>query len=276
VAGPRGRRRERGRAVVTVTEQAVAIRDGAVRFRVVSAGQGPALLYFHSLHDREEWPLVLDRLAERHTVHAPLHPGARGSEGVEALDDVVDLALAYDELLGALGLSSACLLGHGFGGMVAAELGALCPRRARRLCLIAPLGLWLDALPIADAVILPEVELVRVLWKDPDAEAARRWRHLPDAEPERVAAQIDQIQRLASMGKFVWPVPDKGLGKRLHRVAAPTLLLWGDADRVVPVPYGREFARRIRTAALEVLPGGHMLHLESPGEVARAAADFFA
>ncbi len=261
---------------MTPGERLVAIRDGVVRFRVLSAGAGPDLLYLHSFHDRNGWPPLLERLAARFTVHAPFHPGVQGSEGVEHLDDVVDLALAYDELLGALGVSSAFLMGHFFGGMVAAELAALCPARARKLCLVSPLGLWIEGKPVADVVILPEAELDAMLWRDPHCAAAADWRTLPRGEEENVTAQIEQIQRLAAMGKFVWPIPDKGLRKRAHRIAAPILILWGDDDRVNPAAYAAELARRVRGATVSQLPGGHMLHLEAADAVVTAATAFFA
>jgi pimeloyl-ACP methyl ester carboxylesterase len=255
-------------------ERMVAIRDGAVKFRVLSSGRGPALVYLHSFHDRSAWPPLLERLAERFTVHAPLHPGVQGSEGIEHLDDVVDLGLAYDELLDALRLESAFVAGHFFGAMVAAELAALCPGRVRKLCLISPLGLWVDGKPVADVIVLPSAQLDGLLWSDPESDAARSWRTWPQDDEESVAAQIEQTQRLAVMGKFVWPIPDKGLKKRLHRVAAPTLILWGDDDRVNPDVYGDEFARRIKRARLERLAGGHMLHLESMRAVAAAMTEF--
>jgi pimeloyl-ACP methyl ester carboxylesterase len=191
---------------------------------------------------------------------------------VEQLDDVVDLALAHDELLGALGIESALLTGHFFGAMVAAELASICPARARGVALISPLGLWIDGKPVADVITLPAADLDALLWRDPASEAARRWRTLPQSDAENAAAQIEQIQRLAAMGKFVWPIPDKGLKKRLHRLAAPALLVWGDGDRVNPPIYAAEFARRIRGARVRELPGGHMVHLESPDAVAREIA----
>jgi pimeloyl-ACP methyl ester carboxylesterase len=258
------------------SDRMVSIRSGEVRFRVLSAGHGPALLYLHSFHDRDAWPPLLARMAERHSVYAPLHPGVLGSEGVEHLDDVIDLALAYDELLTALGIDAALVMGHFFGAMAGAELAALCPTRARKLCLVSPAGLWLDGKPVADVVTLPAGQLATLLWRDPAGDAARRWRTLPAGEEESAAAQIEQIQRLAAMGKFVWPIPDKGLKKRLHRVTAPTLVVWGDDDRVNPDVYGEEFARRIRGARLVRLGGGHMLHLEAAEAVALAAAEFFA
>lgn len=259
---------------MTPRERVVPIRGGAVRFRVLTAGSGPDLVWLHSFHDRSAWPPFLDRLADLFTVHAPFHPGVQGSEGVEAVDDVVDLALAYDELMDALGIASAHLVGHFFGGMAAAELASICRGRAKKVVLISPLGLWLDDKPVADVVILPPAELRAALWKDPESPAAREWATLPQMEEENVAAQIEQIQRLSAMGKFVWPIPDKGLKKRLHRLSAPTLILWGETDRANPPAYAKEFGRLIRSAEVRTMPGGHMLHLESPDAVADVAAKF--
>lgn len=255
-------------------DRTVSIRHGAVSFRIVSAGRGAPLVYFHSFLDREPFPPFLERLAGRHTVYAPLHPGAAGSTGVETLEDLLDLTLAYDELLDALDLTSAPLVGHFFGAMVAAEIAAVFPRRASRLVLISPLGLWRDDAPSADIATLPQDDLMRVLWADPASDAARQWAAEPLDEDALAAAQIESVQRRAAMAKFVWPIPDKGLGKRLHRVAAPTLVLWGDADRVNPLPYAEQWQRRIKGAALSVLPGGHMIIHETPDAAASAVEEF--
>ncbi|MBI1848071.1 MAG: alpha/beta hydrolase [Candidatus Rokubacteria bacterium] len=247
---------------------------GAVELRVLAAGRGAPLVYLHAYHERGGWPACLDRLAERFTVYAPYHPGVQGSQGVESLDDVADLTLAYDELLGALGLASAHLVGHGFGGMMAAELAATVPLRARKVVLVSPLGLWRDDLAGEDILVLPEHELGAVLWKDPHSDAARRWATLPEADADNVAAQIESIQRRAAMAKFVWPIADKGLRKRLHRLTAPTLVLWGDADRANPPGYADEWKRRVPGARVKVMPGGHMLIHESPDATARAVREF--
>ena len=256
---------------MTPTSSVVELRGGAVPVEVRSAGRGPALLWLHSILDRDPWPPLLDALAERHTVYAPSHPGVGRSGGVETLDDVVDLALVYDELLGALGVPSATLAGHFFGAMMAAELAALCPARARRVCLVSPLGLWLTGKPVADVLILPASELETLLWTDPAGPAARRWAALTAGAAENAAAEAEQIQQLAVMGKFVWPIPDKGLRKRLHRIAAPTDLVWGEGDRVNPVAYAEEFRRLIPGAAVHRVAGAHMLHLEQPEAIAALA-----
>lgn len=257
-----------------IEDRVVELRGGALTFRVLAAGRGHPVVYFHSMHEPGGWPSVLDRLTDRYAVAAPLHPGVGGSLGVEVLDDVLDLVLAYEELLDALGIARAHLVGHFFGGMVAAELAALFPERVARLVLIAPLGLWRDDAPSADILILPPDDLMRVLWNDPASETAQRWAAQPRDEAQKVAAQIESIARRAAIAKFVWPIPDKGLRKRLHRIEAPTLLLWGDADQVNPVSYVEEWQRRIKGAAVKILPGGHMLVHESPDAAAGAVKEF--
>lgn len=255
-------------------DETIALRDGAVTLRVLSAGRGAPVVYVHSYWEREPWSPLLERLAERYAVWAPVHPGAPGSTGVETLDDVHDLTLLYDELLDALGLATPHLAGHGFGGMVAAELAAVFSRRVAKLVLLSPLGLWLDAAPSADLLILPVEELLATMWADPASEAARAWARSPEADPDNIPALAASLQRRAAMARFVWPIPDRGLRKRLHRIAAPTLVLWGDGDRANPLVYGDEWQRRVKGAALRLLPGGHMLHWESPDAVAAAVADF--
>jgi pimeloyl-ACP methyl ester carboxylesterase len=256
------------------TAQTIDIRDGAVRLRVLSAGAGPPLVYFQSFHERDGWSPFLDQLAQRFTVHAPAHPGAPGSTGIETLDDVHDLVLAYDEVFDALGLDTPHLAGHFFGGMVAAEITSVFRRRVGKLVLISPLGLWLDAAPNADLLILPREDLLETMWRDPNADVAQRWASSPDADPDNVPALAESLQRRAAMAKFVWPIPDKGLSKRLHRIAAPTLLLWGDTDRANPLVYADEWQRRVKGSVVKLLPGGHMLIHESPAAAAAVVAEF--
>jgi pimeloyl-ACP methyl ester carboxylesterase len=259
---------------VSPSERTVPIRDGAVTFRVATAGSGPSLMWLHSFHDRELWSPFLDRLATRCTVYAPAHPGVPGSTGVETLDDVYDLTLAYDELLDALDAGTPFLGGHGFGGMVAAELAALAPARVAALALVAPLGLWLDEAPVADLLVLPPDDLRQVLWRDPAGAVAEHWMALPSDDTENVEAQFGAAQQRAAMAKFVWPIPDRGLRKRLHRIGCRTLVLWGESDRANPPVYARLWQVRVRRAAVQIVPGAHMLVHEDPVQAADAVTKF--
>ena len=251
----------------------IEIRGGAVSFEVLAAGRGAPLVYFHSYYERRAWSPFLDLLARSFSVYAPAHPGVAGSTGIETLDDLLDLTLAYDELLGALGIEHAHLVGHAFGGMAAAEIAAVFPARATSLTLVSPLGLWRDDAQPADILILPADELAGVLWRDPASRTALDWAVGSGGDPDDIAAQVESLQRRSSMAKFVWPIPDKGIQRRLHRVAAPTLLMWGDEDRANPVIYAEQWQRRIKGAALRLLPGGHMILHEVPEAAARAVVE---
>jgi pimeloyl-ACP methyl ester carboxylesterase len=251
----------------------IELRGGAVTFKVTTAGRGAPLVYFHSYYERGAWSPFLESLARSFTVYAPAHPGVAGSTGIETLDDLLDLTLAYDELLAALGVERAHLVGHSFGAMAAAEIAAVFPTHALSVTLVSPLGLWRDDAPPADILILPADELAAALWHDPTSRIAVEWNVGSGGDPDDLAAQVESLQRRSSMAKFVWPIPDKGLRRRLHRIAAPTLLVWGDADRANPVVYAEEWQRRIKGAALRLLPGGHMVLHEAPESAARAVVE---
>jgi pimeloyl-ACP methyl ester carboxylesterase len=253
-----------------------AVWQGKVRIRVSAQGSGPALVFLHGPWGLT-WEPFLDALARDFTVYAPQHPGTspEAPEDVYHLDGLWDLVLCYDELLTALGLREAVLVGHSFGGMLACELAAACPQRVRRQVLIAPLGFWRDADPVVNWMMLePEVMRAR-LFRDPTGEAARRMFGPAEPPAAAAAARVRLTWAMGATGKFIWPLPDKGLKKRVHRVTAPTLLLWGKDDRLVPPVYADEFARRIPGARLQTVEGaGHAPHLEQPEAMARTVREF--
>ncbi|HEV8308433.1 MAG TPA: alpha/beta hydrolase [Methylomirabilota bacterium] len=244
--------------------------------RVLSKGDGPPLVFFHGPWGLQ-WDPFLDELAGSFTVHAPEHPGTSPGrpDDIYQLDGLWDLVLCYDELLEGLGLESAAFVGHSFGAMVACEVAAAYPGRARRLALIDPLGLWREDAPIVNWMLLNPRDLPGHIFRDPDGDAARRM-FAPAQDPEAVAmARVRLVWAVGASGKFLWPLPDKGLKKRIHRVTAPTLLVWGKEDRLVPPIYGEEFARRLPGARVEIVDqAGHAPHLEHPEAVARLVRDF--
>ena len=80
---------------------------------------------------------------------------------------------------------------------------------------------------------------------------------------------------MGATGKFIWPIPDKGLKKRIHRIKASTLLLWGKEDQLVSPVYADEFTRRLPNARLHTVDSaGHVPHLEHPDTVARIVREF--
>lgn len=253
--------------------------QGKIETEVETFGSGPPLVFLHGpwglRNDRE----FLELLADGHTVYAPKHPGtsAHGAEAVHQIDDWLDLVVYHGELLDRLELGSAIVVGHSFGGMVACEIAAAMPERISRLVLIDPVGLWHDDMPVKNWMILPQAELRAALFADPAGEAAQKFFAIPSEGEARVDAQVGFIWSQACTGKFVWPIPDKGLKKHIHRIAMPTLIVWGKADGVIVPDYAEEFSRRIVNSRVALIDdAGHLPHLEQAHGVARLVREFVA
>jgi pimeloyl-ACP methyl ester carboxylesterase len=247
------------------TTQTLDLWDGQITTRVHSAGSGDPVVFLHGAAGLQ-WDAFLDGLAEQHTVFAPEHPGTTPGDpdGIRPLDNLWDLILYYDELLAALGLDSAALVGHSFGGMVAAEVAASFPSRVSKLVLISALGLWRDDAPVPNFMVMTPEEFVPLLVADQSGPVAQTLLAPPDLESEEgQTAVIQSVWSLACTGKFIWPIPDRGLSKRLHRVTAETLIVWGHRDNLVKSVYADEFHQRIRGSRVEVIENAaHLPHLE--------------
>lgn len=256
---------------MTPDESFLELRDGRFKIRVLSAGAGDPVLFLHGLGGLF-WDPLLDGLATGHRVIAPEHPGAGESQGLEHVEDMWDLVLYYNELLDALGIERAPVVGHSFGGMVAAELAATSPHRVERLVLIAPMGLWRDDHPVPDISGVPRTDLPRLVLADPDGPLAAL---LPVPDPDDPDSLFRASQTMASILQFIWPLPDHGLAKRLYRVQAPTLLVWGAEDRLVHPAYGDDFAALIAGARVEIVDrAGHLPQLEQPDRTIRLVTDY--
>jgi pimeloyl-ACP methyl ester carboxylesterase len=242
-----------------VEEKTVTVRHGLFETKLRTDGSGPPLLFLHGAGGLRGWDPFLADLARTFTVYAPSHPGFESSTGLEHIDDIIDLVIYYNDLLDALSLDSVHVAGHSMGGMLGAELAALSPQRVRKLVLVSPVGLWLDEQPVADFFAMTPEQLAVALWHDPNTEVARAMMAVPQDEKAQLQAYLVRMQHLSSAGKFLWPIPDKGLKKRIHRITAPTLILWGQSDGLAPVVYAREFQQRIPGSQVSVMPQcGHM------------------
>jgi pimeloyl-ACP methyl ester carboxylesterase len=261
-----------------VEERRLRLWQGKVETAVEVSGSGPPLVYLHG-----PWGLRGDRdfvvrLAERNTVYAPRHPGTTpgDSEAAHQIDNFWDLIVYYGELFDRLSLATApVLVGHSFGGLVAAEIAAMSPKTARKLVLIDPVGLWRDDKPVKNWMIMAEAERASALFADPAGDAASRFFALPNEPQARIDAQVEFIWAQACTGKYIWPIPDKGLKRHIHRISAPTLIVWGKEDGVAAAVYAQEFATRIAGSRVELIDrAGHLPQLEPADAVARAVRGF--
>jgi pimeloyl-ACP methyl ester carboxylesterase len=159
--------------------------------------------------------------------------------------------------------------------MFAAELAAVQPARFSHLVLVDPFGLWLPEAPTLDYFVLPPAELAEALYHDQDSPAAQATARAPEGQEALIAYMLERAQSMAAAARYLWPIPDRGLTKRLHRVAAPTLIVWGQADRVVPPAYAAEWQRLIPGARLVIRQdAGHLPHVEQPEALAELTASF--
>jgi pimeloyl-ACP methyl ester carboxylesterase len=157
--------------------------------------------------------------------------------------------------------------------MLAAEMAALAPQRIERLVLVCPTGLWLDQVPIPDFFTFNPEQLVRSALHDPQGAVGRMLlEQLQD--PQRT---LESYRCLASAGKFLWPVPDKGLKKRIHRLKMPTLVVWGASDGLIPTAYAHAFHASIPGSRVAILNGaGHLPMLEQREAFVRLLTEFLA
>ncbi|HET8672897.1 MAG TPA: alpha/beta fold hydrolase [Thermoleophilaceae bacterium] len=228
------------------------------------AGTGSSLLWLHGLFGFDEDDPLVQALTERHDVIAPVCPGFADTTELVDLMDVHDLAQLYDDILVALGLSSVTVVGHSFGAMIGAELAARRQDAVASLVLLSPLGLWDDERPVADLFALPYPDMPSLLYADPSRASGGADTSTLDGDVERL---VTLAQALTSVAKFLWPIPDRRLRTRLYRVAAPTLVVFGEKDAWVPASYADDFVAGLPDARSEIVPeAGHMLHLERPEE----------
>jgi pimeloyl-ACP methyl ester carboxylesterase len=264
--------------MVTAQDQTVRVWRDEVETRVKVAGSGPPVVFFHGAYGLQ-WDPFLEALSQSHTVYAPEHPGTTPGlpDAIKPLHELWDLVLFYYELFDDLGLESPAVVGHSFGGMVAAEVAATNPERVSKLVLIDPIGLWLDEAPVRNWMALPMSDLPKHLFADQDHPLARMLSAAAQQSEGNADTIIQIMWSLACTGKFVWPIPDRGLKKRVHRIKAPTLLVWGKQDGIAPPVYAQEFAGRIKGARVEMIDNaGHLPHLEQFGTVSGLVNEFLA
>jgi pimeloyl-ACP methyl ester carboxylesterase len=163
-------------------------------------------------------------------------------------------------------------------------MAALRPKEIGRLVLAAPIGLWRDAAPPVDLFGMMTHELVPFLFHDatcPAAQAMLSINQLLGKHDDRTDEQVELLIELArgmrTAAKFLFPIPERGLEKRLPRITAPTLVVWGSEDRFVAPSYADILADRIPDVRVHRIPAaGHLVSVERPEPYADAVLRFLA
>ena len=242
-----------------------------LKSRVLEAGQGAPLVFFHGAGGLFKEEPLLEALAARFHVYAPEWPGYGAEGGEEKLEDMLDFALHGWDVVETLGLErKPHLVGHSMGGMIAAEMACLATGALDRLALLAPAGIWLDAHPIPDLFSMLPFELVAVLFADPKNGEKFLAGGVDFTNMDALTQfLVGNARRLGTAGKILFPIPDRRLSKRLYRLSAPTLLVWGTEDKLIPPVYADRWQALVPQARLAKIPAaGHMVPYEQPAAVA--------
>jgi pimeloyl-ACP methyl ester carboxylesterase len=225
---------------------------------VLTAGEGAPLVFFHGAGTVTGFDALLP-LAERFQLILPNHPGFGASADDPAIDSLHDYVLHYLDLFDLLGLDELSLVGHSMGGYLAAMFAIEQTNRVRRLVLAAPFGLRVREHPTVDFFSIPDEDVAAYLAADLSVFEGKA--PMPPT-PEFLAERYREATSFARVG---WHRPyDLKLARWLHRIAAPTLIVWGDADRLIPVEQAEVWAEQLPTSEVKILPGvGHLLFDES-------------
>jgi pimeloyl-ACP methyl ester carboxylesterase len=248
--------------------------------RVSIRGEGRPLLLVMGLGGNiEMWDPLERALNERGIQTIAYDASGTGDSPARLLPlRMAGLARQATHVLGALGFPAADVLGVSFGGAVAQELAHKDPERVRRLVLASTTcGLGVPGHPVALALLATPLRYYSPTFLRLTANALygpttngdgvrfREQMHARRARPPTVWGYVSQLAAGAGWTSLPW----------LHRLRAPTLVLSGGADRIVPPMNARILASRIPGARLEVVPGaGHLLLMDHAEHCARTIADF--
>ena len=250
-----------------------SIAVNGIRIEMIERGRGRPLLFLHPGIGIEADAPVLDALAARARVLAPIHPGFGRSEAPKSFDSVDDLAYFYLDLIDQLALDDLAVVGVSLGGWIAAEIAVKSTARMSHLVLANPVGIKVggrEQRDIADIFAVTENEFLELAFCDPKA-GKRDYKSMPDAEVKAASRNREATAR------YAWSpyMHDPKLKGRLHRIRIPTLLLWGMNDRVLSEPYGRAYCAAVPGARFEPIErAGHFPHLEQPQAFADAVLAF--
>ncbi|HEV7886203.1 MAG TPA: alpha/beta hydrolase [Acidimicrobiales bacterium] len=275
-----------------LTEEQVSTQVGKVQvFRGGPAGPGAAgavpLVYLHSAQGESNGLVLLERLADSFDTVAPVFPGFGESEGIDEIDDVEDAVFHLLDLFDQMGLGAAPvnIVGLSLGGWLAAEIATRYPERIGRLVLVNPAGLYIQGHEIKEIFGRDLDELALELFADQSHPVAVLMHQMASLATSTQGPDIPfemlrpLLQSQAATAKLGWDpyLHNPKLQRRLYRVTAPTLIVHGAQDGLIPRAHAEAYAEGIADARLVDVEGAaHMLPLEKPDELAALVREFVA
>jgi len=257
-------------APVERVERSVPVQGIETHLFEAGPTSAPALLYLHGTFLGNLWLEFHQTLSQRFHLFAPDIPGFGLTGRPDWMRDMSDYILYFRDLLDALGLEKPMVIGHSLGGWMAAELVVWYPERVKKLVLSNSVGIRVKGTPIAHIFAMNPQELLGVSFDNFLAA-------MPLMPTEmNVDYLLSYYRQRTTLAALAWnPGYDPKLERRLQRVNCPTLIIWGQNDRLVPVAYADAFHRLIANSEMVKLEGtGHMPMFEMPGEWSRHIGEF--
>ena len=224
-------------------------------------GSGQTLLLLHGAGGSANLKELAAKLAEDFDVLLPDHPGFGLSDQSKRLSSVSDLAFYYLDFIQELGLKDIHLVGFSLGGWITAEIAIRSTAKVKSITLVSSAGIHVKGVPKGDLFLWSPEELVRNLYVNQDVVD-----DVLSQEPTSEELEIMVKNRVAA-ARYAWHPrfynPD--LEKWLHRIDVPTLIIWGDQDKIFPVEYASAFKNLIPHAQTQILKDcGHVPHMDQP------------
>ncbi|HEX9535239.1 MAG TPA: alpha/beta hydrolase [Stellaceae bacterium] len=234
-----------------------------IELETVRRGSGRQILTLHGFQTIDPNAPFLEFLARHGEVLAPSSPGFGHSPRPKDFHTVYDLVHLYLELLETLHGDKVTLVGFSFGGWLAAEVAVACSHHLDNLVLVDPVGIKISDRETPDILDVFEQSLDEVRrrrWHDPD-------RYAPDFNAMSDDALVVYARNREALCLYAWHpyMYNPQLPRWLGRIKVPTLLLWGESDRVVTPDYGRAYSRLIPGSRFELIEAaGHHPEIEQP------------
>jgi len=239
-----------------------------VKIVMYVAGEGQPLLFlhgagtFHGFEFARKW-------TRNFRVMLPYHPGFGESDDCPEMGDIHDYVMHYVDLLDALAIEKVNLVGFSLGGFLAARFASEHSHRVIKLALVGPAGLRDRENPMTDVLAVPPDQLPGLLVENFEVLKP----YLP-TEPD-LDFIADRYRESTTVARLIWDRPwDPKLPRQLHRVKMPTLLLWGENDKLIPSQQVNLWKRFIPNADIQLVSGAGHLVLDEKPEAVDAIATF--
>ncbi len=254
------------------TEEKISV--AGTELAMVKGGSGKPLLIFHDELGFTGWMTWNMELAEQRQLLMPLQPGFGKTPRQDWIRNYRDLAGFYSHVLRGLHLDPIDVIGFSAGGFIAAEMAAADPRIFSRMILVAPMGIKPAEGEIMDIFPMTMRTHLRATVADP--------LHTPEFTKiyggEMTPAQFEAFEEArAESARIGWEpyMHNPSLPHLLEGLSVPTLIMWGDHDRVVPRGCVDAYRRAIKGAQVQVIPGvGHRPEIENSEEFVKGVRNF--